>query len=65
MKIIGEEMIDMNGKQNRLHINKIKIFEEDLIRKITPKLTKSKYLSVHGKQLYCKWEDNQKCQTTI
>lgn len=37
MKIIGEKMIDMNGKQNRLHINKIKIFEEDLIRKSMPK----------------------------
>ena len=35
MKIIGEKMIDMNGKQNRLHRNKI--FEEDLIRKSMPK----------------------------
>lgn len=37
MKIIGEKIIDMNDKQNRLHLNKIRILKEVLIRTSMPK----------------------------
>lgn len=42
MKIIGEKMIDINDKQNRFHINKIRILEEELIRTSMPKYNEIK-----------------------
>lgn len=44
MKIIGEKMIDINDKQNRFHINKIRILEEKLIRTSMPKYNEIKVL---------------------